>query len=386
MQDDIVIVGVGQTPVGEHWELSLRQLGVRALRAAIADAGGMPPQAVYIGSYLSSMVSHQANLGALLTDEAGYRGLESFTVEAAEASGAAALRMAYLAVLSGYIPCAAALGVEKATDMVGSGIEDALLQSADYDYEGMQGLTLSGQAALLKQRYLHEYQLPPDVLAPFPIIAHQNAVGNPNAMYRRAIDWNTYQKAGMVSAPLNLMDMAPYADGAAAVIITRRSLVPAEWQSKAVRITGSASAVDRLALHDRPAPLTFSAAAHSFNLALNKAGLDPQEIDLLEIDDAFSIYAALSLEALGFARPGESGLLAQDGRFDRGGRLPILSMGGRKARGNALGACGIYQAVEACLQMRGEAGKAQMDTPPRKAVLQSLGGPAATAVTHVLER
>jgi acetyl-CoA C-acetyltransferase len=384
--EDIVILGLGQTPVGEHWELSLRQLGVQAIRAAIADAGGLAPQAMYIGSYLTSMVSRQANLGALLTDESGYRGIEGFTVEAAEASSLAALRMAFIAVRSGYIDTALAVGVEKATDKVGDEVDAALAQSADYDYEGMQGVTMMTQAGLLKQRYLYQHHLPADALAPFPLIAHENAVGNPNAMYRRAISFAAYQKAAPISPPLTMLDMAAYADGAAAVLVTRASLVPHALREQAVRITASAVAIDRLALHDRPDPLAFSAAAASFNTAIRKAGILPEEIDLLEIDDAFSIYATLSLEAIGFAAPGESPRLAQEGVFSRTGKTPILSMGGRKARGNALGASGLYQVVETCLQMRGAAGACQLPVIPRKAVVQSLGGPASTAVTVVLEK
>ncbi|MCD6476432.1 MAG: thiolase domain-containing protein [Anaerolineaceae bacterium] len=383
--EDIVIIGLGQTPVGEHWELSVRQLGVDGIQQAIKDGGGMRPDAIYIGSFLTSMVSRQANLGSLLTDHAGMRGVESFTVEAAEASSAAALRMAVIAIRSGYINSALALGVEKPTDKVGEEVDDALMQGADYDFEGVQGLTMVGQAALLKQRYLHETQLDANALAPFPVIAHQNAVGNPYAMFRRAITPELYSKATMISAPLNLFDMAPYADGAAAVLLTRASLAPKNLNHPVIRITGAGSAIDRLALHDRPNPLNFSAVTHSFNEACRKAGIVPDELDFFEVDDAFSIYAALSLEAMGIAGYGEAPGMAAEGIFDHDGRLPILTMGGRKARGNTLGASGLYQAVEACLQLRGEAGDAQLAGRPKRAAIQSLGGPASTVVTHILE-
>lgn len=148
---DVVIAGIGQIPVGEHWDLSLRQMAVRAIRAAIADSGSMQPQALYIGNMLSSIVSHQANLGALLTDYAGLRGLESYTVEAAGASGGGALRMAYLAILSGFVDTAVVVGVEKWTDQVGSEIQNAVATEMDYDFEGVPGLSVTGQAGLLMQ-------------------------------------------------------------------------------------------------------------------------------------------------------------------------------------------------------------------------------------------
>ena len=384
--DDIVIVGIGQTPVGEHWDKGVRQLANQAMLEAMADAGGLRPQALYVGSFLTSMVSRQANLGSLLTDQVGLRGIESYTLEAGEASGSAALRMAVLALRSGFVDTAMVVGVEKPTDKVGEEVEDAIQQSADYDYESMQGLTMHTQAALLKQRYLYTHKLDEDVLAPFSMIAHQNAVANENAMYRRAITEANYQRSSMVAAPLKTMDMAPYADGAAAVVLTRAALLPKDCVHPVVRITGSSNATDRLALHDRISPLAFSAVSHSFNMAIRKAGILPEEIDFLEVDDAFTIYAALSLEAMAFAEHGQSGTMAADGYFNLDGKLPILTAGGRKARGNVLGASGIYQVVEACLQLRGEAGGCQIPGNPHRAMVQTLGGPASTVVTHILER
>lgn len=384
--DDIVIIGVGQTPVAEHWELGVRNLANQAMLAAMADAGGVRPDAVYIGSFLTSMVSRQANLGALLTDQVGLSGVESTTVESGEASGGAALRMAVLALRSGFVDTAMVVGVEKPTDKVGEEVEDAIQQSADYDYEGVQGLTMHTQAALLKQRYLHQYQLEANVLAPFAVIAHQNAVANEFAMYRRAISTELYARSGMVATPLKMMDMAPYADGAAALLLTRASLVSKDCLHPAVRVTGSSNATDRLALHDRIDPLAFSAVAHSYNTAIRKAGILPEEINFLEVDDAFTIYAALSLEAMAFAERGQAGKKAAEGYFNLDGKLPILVAGGRKARGNVLGATGVYQVVEATLQLRGEAGAGQIPGNPKRALVQTLGGPASTVVTHILER
>ncbi|MEE4195781.1 MAG: hypothetical protein V2J07_11335 [Anaerolineae bacterium] len=384
--DDIVIIGIGQTPVGEHWDKGVRNLATDAILEAMADAGGLRPDAVYVGSFLTSMVSRQANLGSLIPDQAGLGGIEGITVEAGEASGGAALRMAVLALRSGFLNTALVVGVEKPTDKVGEEVEDAIQQSADYDYEGMMGLTMHTQGALLKQRYLHHYQLDENVLAPFAVIAHQNAVANEHAMYRRAITAEQYARSGMVAAPLKMMDMAAYADGAAALILTRASLVPKNYAHPIVRITGSSNATDRLALHDRIDPLAFSAVAHSFNTAIRKAGILPDEIDFLEVDDAFTIYAALSLEAMAYAEHGEAGAKAAEGYFNLDGKLPILTAGGRKARGNVLGATGVYQVVEAALQLRGEAGAGQIPGNPKRALVQTLGGPASTVVTHILER
>jgi acetyl-CoA C-acetyltransferase len=383
---EVVIAGIGQVPVGEHWDVSLRSLAARAILAAIKDAGGMRPQALYIGNFLGSVVSHQSNLGALLVDNTGLEGIESFTIEAGAASGAGALRMGYMAVASGWTDSAVVVGVEKYTDVANPEmLEAAIAQSQDYDYESMQGMSAAGQAALVMQRYLYQYKAPRSAFAAFPMLAHANAVNNPNAMFRKAITAEAYERAGMVSDPVNLFDMAPYADGAAAVLITRSEKVGKDLGHAIVRISGSGSAIDTLALHDRPDPLEFAAARISVERACRKAGILPSDVDLFELSDPFSIYAVLSLEAAGFAAPGEGWKLGQDGCLNLDGSLPVQTMGGFKARGNPLGATGMYQAVEAALQLRGEAGANQVEGA-RRALIQSLGGPASTAITHVLER
>jgi acetyl-CoA C-acetyltransferase len=382
---DVVIAGIGQLPVGEHWDLSLRQMAVSAIQAALKDSGGLKPQALYIGNMLSSVVSHQSNLGALVVDYAGLDGVESYTAEAAGASGAAALRMGTLAILSGYIDCALVLGVEKWTDAVGSELESALSMGLDYDYESVPGLGANGQAGLVMQRYLYENHLDPHALAGFPILAHANAVNNPNAMYRKAITREMYERADLITDPLNLYDSAPYADGAAALVICRRDLLTGHPHHPLVRISGSAVAIDTLAVHDRRDPLGFEAARHSIEQACRKAGITPEDADLFEFCDSFSVYGALSLEAAGFAERGEGWELAQQGELSLRGTLPSLTMGGQKGRGNPLGASGVYQVAEAVLQLRGEAGLNQVKGA-RRALVQSLGGAASTAITHVLER
>ena len=382
---EVVIAGVGQTPVGEHWELSLRSLAHRALSAARKDAGDIRPDALYIGNLLAPVLSHQANLGSLVAGNSGLEGIEAVTVEAGEASGAGALRMGYLAVASGLVDTALVLGVEKYTDAVGPQTEAAVSQVLDMDYEGMQGLTPSGLAGLVAQRYLYETGAPRSSLMPFALIAHENGAGNPTAMYRKAIKPAVYENAEITADPLNMFDIAPYADGAAAVLLTTPEKLNADRRGRAVRVSGSAVSIDTLALHDRRDPLAFEAARRAVAAACAQAGVLPGEMDLFETWDSSSIYALLTLEAAGLAPRGEGWKLAQAGEFNLRGRMPILTLGGNKARGYPLGAAGVYQVVEAALQLRGEAGQNQIPGA-RRALTLALGGPASTAIAHVLER
>ena len=334
---------------------------------------------------LSPTVSGQAHLGALIADFAGFTGSEALTVEGAGASGGLALRQAYMLVAAGAAEAALVIGVEKLTDQTGNEVEAAISTAVDSDYEAVQGLTPTAQSALLMRRYLHEFNLSHDSFAGFPVVAHANGVNNPNAMFRRAIKVESYKRAGMISDPLNMFDIAPGADGSAALLLTRRDLLPPSFSHPLVRISGSSSVTDTLALHDRPDPLAFQAARLSAERACRQAGILPADIDLFELFDAFSIYAALSLEAAGFAERGQGWQLAQNGDLNLDGSLPISTFGGLKARGNPGGATGVYQVVEAVLQLRDQAGKNQVANA-RRALVQCLGGPASTAATHVLER
>jgi len=210
---EVVIAGVGQTSVGEHWDLSLRELAFSAIEAARGDAGGLRPQALYVANMLAPALSHQSHLATLIADFSGLHGVEANTVEAAGASGGVALRMGYLAVRSGAVDVAMVLGVEKMTDQTSVNVNAAIATTTDSNYEADQGLTLTAQAAMLMRRYIHEFDVPEFAFAGFPVTAHVNGATNKNAMFRRAIDVERYQKAGYISEPLNMFDVSPNADG-----------------------------------------------------------------------------------------------------------------------------------------------------------------------------
>ncbi|MHB8934305.1 MAG: thiolase C-terminal domain-containing protein, partial [Bellilinea sp.] len=380
---DVVIAGIGQTPVGELYDISLRSLAYRAIKAARLDAGNLLPQALYVGNFLASVTSHQGNLGTLLADNAGLDGIESFTIEAASASGGAAFQMGYMAVASGMVDIVMVIGVEKFTDALGSEQEAAVAQSMDSDYEAAVGLTLTGQAGLLMQRYLHDTGAPRSAFGAFPLLAHANAVNNPNAMYRKTIRQEAYDRADILSDPINLFDLASYADGAAAVILTTPQIAN-HLPHPLVAVRGAGGVIDTLAIHDRPDPLAFDAARFAVQRAFEMSGILPGEVDLFELDDAFSIYAVLELEAAGFAERGHGWRMGLNGELGLTSRLPVLTMGGSKGRGNPLGAAGVYQVVEAAQQLRGEAGANQVPDA-RIALTLSLGGPASSAYAHVLQ-
>lgn len=382
---DVVIAGIGQTKVGELWDIGLRDLAFDAIQDAVKDSGGLKPQALFVGNMLAPNLSNQAHLGALIVDRAGLVGIEAMTLEAAGASGSAALRQGYLAIASGMVDVALVVGVEKFTDKIGPDVDAALATTSDSDFEAVQGMTPTSQAALLMRRYMHEYQVPSDGFAGFALTAHANGVNNQFAMFQKAIKLETYTKAEMVSEPLNIFDIAPNADGAAALVLTRRELLSLNFAHPLVKISGSASASDTLALHDRKDILYFDTAQLSAGKAMKQAGITLDQINFFEYHDMFSIYAALQLEAIGFAIKGKGWKLAADKAIELKGKIPCATMGGLKARGFPGGATGVYQAVEAATQLRDQAGANQIEGA-KYGLIQSLGGPASTAISHVFER
>ena len=379
---EVAILGIGQTPVDEHWDKSLKELAGEAIFSALSDANRNSAEALFIGNMLSGILSKQENLGGLISDWIGLPGMEAEKVEAACGSGAAAFRAGLMAISSGEVDSALVVGVEKMTESLPTETTEALATAADADYESAQGLSFVAINALVMQLYLHTYGWKHTDFAPFSINAHANAFQNPFARLHEKITEKDYINARMVAEPINLLDASPTGDGAAAVL-----LVPVDsistYDHRRIKIIGSASATDSIAIHSRQDPLWLLAAEKSARKAYDQAGVGPKDIDFFELHDAFSIMSVLSLEACGFADRGKGPGVGLDGDITITGRIPITTRGGLKARGHPVGATGVYQIVEAVQQLRGEAGPTQVHSP-RIGMTQSIGGSGATIITHLL--
>jgi acetyl-CoA C-acetyltransferase len=381
---EVAVIGIGQTRIDEHWDKSLRELAGDAVLEALKDARRESVDAVFVGNMMSGSANHQQHLGALIADWVGLRYSEAMKIESACGSGQAAFRTGLMAVASGAVESAVVVGVEKMTDSPGAEVTAALATAADADYEADAGLSFVAINALVMQRYMHVYHWKHADFAPFSINAHANAVFNPNARFHQKITEADYLRAQMVADPINLMDASPMGDGAAAVV-----LVPADTVrgniSPLITVAGSGSSTDAIAVHGRKDPLWLSAAERSSKQAYAQAGVTPADIQLFELHDAFSIMAALSLEACGFAARGEGPRLGLDGAILPSGRIPIATRGGLKARGHPVGATGMYQIVEVVQQLRGEAGETQVKDA-RIGMAQNIGGSGSNIVTHILKR
>jgi acetyl-CoA C-acetyltransferase len=382
---EVAIIGIGQTPVGEHWDKSLRELAGDAVLAALRDSGRETADGLFVGNMMSGILSKQESLGALIADWVGLRGIEAVKVEAACGSGAAALRTGMMAVSSGEMDCVIVAGIEKMTESLPSETTAALATAADADYESAQGVSFVALNALIMRRYLYEYGWKHTDFAPFSINAHANAVHNPFARLREPITEKAYHQARMVADPINLLDASPTGDGAAALILVPVETLYSDASRPTIVIAGSGMATDSVAVHDRYDPLFLSAAAKSSQKAYQRAGVSPQDIDFFELHDAFSIMSALSLEACGFAERGQGPRLGLEGQITPKGRIPICTRGGLKARGHPVGATGVYQIVESVQQLRGEAGETQVEGA-EIGMAQNIGGSGAVIITHILRK
>jgi len=380
---DVAVIGIGQTKVEEHWDKSLRELAGEAALSAIHDAQVDHVDSLYVGNMMSGVANAQGQLGSLIADWIGQRFIDAFKIETACSSGGAAFRAGYLAVASGEVDVALVLGVEKMTDSPGNEITAALATAADGDWEVDHGVSFVALNALIMKRYMHEYGWQGIDFANFAINAHKNAVHNPYARFRKPISEKRFNQSPMICAPINLMDASPIGDGAAAAILVQADRLPE--RRKRIIVAGSSAATDSIAIHNRSAPLWLFAAEKSAKEAYSQAGIHPNDIGVFEYHDAFTIMAALSLEASGFAEPGQGPALAKEGAIEIGGRIPVATMGGLKARGHPVGATGMYQIVEVVQQLRGDAGETQVSRNDF-GMAQNIGGSGSNIVTHILRR
>ena len=383
----VFIVGIGQTPVSKGRDQRGRYMARDAIQSAIASAAIDPGDvsALFVGNMMAGILGQQQQLGPLYADTAGLRGIESMTLEAACGSGAAAARVGFAAVAGGLHDLVVVCGMERMTQAPREDITLALATAADWELEGVRGESFISLNARLMALYMDHYGVEAAQFAPFAIAAHNNAMNNPNALLKKPLDLDTYLRSKMLVPPVKLMDAPPTCDGAAALVLASEDVCKSLERGglQPVEIIASAVGTDSLAIDRRGDKLKLAGAELSSRRAYQQCGLGPDDMDLFELHDAYTIITTLSLEAAGFAKPGEGTRLGEEGATNIDGRLPIATMGGLKARGHPVGATGVYQLVETTLQLTGQAGENQVKGAGT-AMVQNIGGTGATVVTHVL--
>jgi acetyl-CoA C-acetyltransferase len=356
--------------------------GARAVEDANID--GKQIDAMYVGNMSAGQFIRQEHIASLIVDHAGLVPIPCTRVEAACASGGLALRQAVIAVASGVHDIVVAAGVEKMTDILTEQTTGALATAADQEWEAYVGSTFPGLYALMARRHMHEYGTTEEQMAIVAVKNHHNARFNPCAQYQSEITVEQVLKSTPVAPPLKLLDCSPITDGAACVI-----LAPAEkarqYNDTPVIVAGIGQASDTLSLHDRPSLTGLRATKEAAKVAYKMAGIKAGDIDLAEVHDCFTIAEIMAIEDLGFCKKGEGGKLTEEGETALAGRIPINTSGGLKGKGHPVGATGIAQAVEIVEQLRGEAGKRQVEGA-EIGLAQNVGGSGGTVVVNVFKR
>ncbi|MFN6037506.1 MAG: thiolase C-terminal domain-containing protein, partial [Bacteroidota bacterium] len=363
--------------------LSLKEMGSKVIQKAMADAQIEKTDAVYFGNMLSGILDQQQQLGALITNEAGILGAESMTLEAACGSGGAALRTGVMAIMSGMCETVVVCGIEKMSHPDKDFVTRSIATASDRLLESGKGETFVTLNSRLMKLYKEKYNIPEAAMANFSINAHENARNNSFALFNKSITKEDYIQSKYIAESLKLYDASPICDGAAAIVLSNKSN---SKKNIDVKITGSAVATETVAIVKRSNPLITEAIRASGYKAIQMSGIKRREIDFFETHDAYSIISALSLEAMEFAEPGKAWRLAEAGDIFPNGKIPISTFGGLKARGHALGASGVYQAVESYLQLSNNAGKNKLKKDCKTGLIQSIGGTGSTVFSHILQR
>ncbi|MEM4663804.1 MAG: thiolase domain-containing protein [Desulfurococcaceae archaeon] len=386
----VFAVGVGMTKIGRFYEKHAKDLFAEALWKAIEDAGGLKPKAMVVGNMTSSVLMQQDNLGALVADHSGFRGLPAFKVEAACGSGGVALYVGYAMVKSGLADVVAVGGVEKLTEAVTETATRALAQAADYDYEVFYGATFTGLNAMIARLYMHTFGYSDEDLSYWPLKMHEYASYNPYAQLPRKTTMEEILSSPLIADPIRLFHSAPIGDGAAVVLLVKgeekaREVSKITGKDTLVEVAGVSVSTDSVDLTSRADLLITASTVKASREALQMADLTVRDIDYVELHDAFHITAYISIEDLGFAPKGTAAKLYKEGRFQKGDKPEINFSGGLKARGHPVGATGVYQLSEAVMQLRGDF-PGYKASNPETALIHNIGGIATITAVAVLRR
>ncbi len=383
---DVAIVGVGMTPFGKHPDRSLIDLMLEAAHMALMDAGALetPIDALYVGCMASGMLCGLENAAMLLADQLGIEPQTAVRIENSAASGGSAILEAYMAVASELYDTVLVVGGEKMRHLPTSEATRVIASMTHPEGESPHGVTMPSLAALLTRLYMKRYGLTREQLALVAVKNHRNALLNPYAHLRKEITVEDVINSRVVAEPLRLFDCSPISDGAAALLLTpmERAL---EFTDRPIVIRGVGQAVDRVMMTERDDPLTLQAVKGAVKRALKRARISIDDIDVVELHDAFTILEIVESEDLGLFEKGRGGEAVEEGLTAIDGERPINPSGGLKARGHPLGATGVAQAVEITWQLRGEAGERQVRDAER-GLSCNVSGFAANAVVIVYER
>jgi len=378
---EVAVIGAGITKFGEIWKSSIKDLYVEAALKAIDNSEVDRIDSMYVGAMSSGLFVSQEHLGSMMADYLGVTPIPATRVESACASGGIAFRQAFMEIASGMSDIVLAGGVEKMND--GSDVTFALATAADQEYEVFHGITFPGLYAMIARAHMNIHGTTREQLAMVAVKNHDNGSKNKNAQFPAKVTVEGVLKSTMVADPLRLLDCSPVTDGAAVVVLCAAEIAK-KFKGTPVRIIGSGQGTDTIALHSRKDLTTLNAVVTSGQAAYKMAGKKPDDIDLVEVHDCFTIAEICCTEDLGFFEKGKGGKAVEEGLTKLDGKIPVNTSGGLKSKGHPVGATGIAQIVEIYEQLTGNAGERQVKNA-KVGMAQNMGGSGGSSVVHILE-
>ncbi len=360
----------------------LAEASMRAIKHANADKNDF--DALYVSNMMAGETSHQTAVASSLADRLALVPAAADRIENGPASGGSAIKNAYLSVASGAHDMVLVAGGEKMTTADTDVVTDLVATMTHPTAEYVHGVTLPAMGGMLTRIYMDRFGLTERHLAMVAVKNHANALKNPYAHIQRACTVEGAMQSGMVADPLRLYYVCPISDGSASLVLCSMDKAK-EFTDKPVRIAGFGQATDVQALQEREDPAVLKSVKLAAKMAFKMAGMATDDIDVAELHDAFEILEIAEAEDIGFFEKGKAHLAIEKGVTALNGELPINTSGGLKARGHAVGATGVAQAVELVWQLRGEAGDRQIKDA-RRALSCNFGGFGNNTVIHIFER
>lgn len=373
----VKIAGIGILKVKEYWEKSIQDLFVEASLKAMEDAEVKNIDKLYVSNMSSALMQDQLNIGAIMADSLGVPGISATRVEAGSASGGVAFHEAVQAVASGYSDAVLVTGVEKMSDILPEVVTTSLAMAEEQEYTSYTGVTKTGIAALIHRLYMDLYASPEEICM-MAVKSHEHADGCRHAQYPFKMSLERAISSPMEADPIHMMECSGIGDGAAAILLTSS-------EGEGVEVAGTAVSTDYTSIAQRQNPLEMNAIKTAADRAYKMAGIKANEIDLAEVQDDYTINGILGIEGLGLAEKGKGAKLVNSDDVEREGKIPVNTFGGLKARGNPIGATGLYQLAEITLQLQGKAGDHQVEDA-EYGVAQNMGGMASICAVNVLRR
>lgn len=381
------IVSAGLSKFGKLEGLYAREIFAQAAEEAYERCPSLDPKkdikALFIG-HMGESYEHQGHTGATVADWAGLLPIPAVRMEAACSSSGVALRAAIYAIVSGLCDVVMVGGVEKMTNRSTPEVTDFLAMASDFPFEQWHGLTFPGLFALMATAHMHKYGTTEVQMAHVAVKNHYNGSLNPKAHMQKEITIEQVLTSRVIAWPLKLFDCSLISDGASCLILTRPEIAK-RYTDTPVHIIGTGQASDTIGLYERDDFTTLKAAKIAAMEAYKMAGVKPEDIDVAEVHDCFTIAEIIAYEDLGFCKPGEGGRLAESGETTLKGGKPVNTSGGLKAKGHPVGATGTAQAYEIFLQLTGQADKRQVDDA-EIGLTHNVGGSGATATVHIYKR